>query len=538
MSMNRRPFRSVLSTAIAGCVVVLCVLLVLYAGGRVGGAEPGDPAVARTDAGPVRGTVADDARIFQGIPYAAPPVGELRWKPPEAVQPWSMVRDATTPASPCPQQANSEVPKPTSDEDCLYLNVTTPRAAAHGPRPVLVWMAGGGFLTGAGSSYGARRLAAHGDVVVVTINYRLGIFGFFGHAGLADSGSFGLQDQQAALRWVQRNASAFGGDPGNVTLAGQSAGAMSTCAQLTSPSSVGLFHKTVMQSGSCASDWPRNGQYPGQDAGSPWLPQSIVRRTGNEIGNQLGCKHPDALACLRRLPANKLLKQTLSFSSPAFGTNLLPQEPGEALRSGRFHRMPTLSGNNRDDARSYVAAFSGGKIDAAGYRRLLTAMVGETRAPKVQSEYPLSRYDSPAIAWGAVTTDRIWSCTQVAADHQLARRVPTYAYEFADAHSPLTKVVAAPIPLGAAHAMELPYLFALGRANLPLTQGQRQLSEQMIAYWTAFARSADPNGPGRPDWSRVRAGASGLSLAPAAQGDIQPVNLTAEHHCRFWNRLT
>jgi para-nitrobenzyl esterase len=514
---------------------VLVVLVVLSA--SVGVAEPPDPAVVRTDAGPVRGIVTEDARTFQGIPYGAPPVGELRWKPPQPAQPWSRLRDATTPASPCPQQANSEVPKPTSDEDCLYLDVTTPRGTAHGPMPVLVWMAGGGFLTGAGSSYGARRLAARGQVVVVTINYRLGIFGFFGHAGLADSGSFGLQDQQAALRWVQHNASAFGGDPGNVTLAGQSAGAMSTCAQLTSPSSVGLFHKAVMQSGSCASDWPRNSQYPGQAAGSPWLPQSIVRRTGNEIAHQLGCRHRDALACLRRLPATTLLKQTLSFSSPAFGTKLLPQDPAKALRSGRFHRVPTLSGNNRDEARSYVATFGGAKIDAADYRRLLTAMVGKTRAAKVQREYPLARYDSPAIAWGAVTTDRIWSCTQVATDHRLARRVPTYAYEFADPHSPLTKVAPAPIPLGAAHAMELPYLFALGRGKLPLTPDQQRLSEQMIGYWTAFARSGNPNGTGRPRWSRVRAGVSGLSLAPAAQGGIQRVDLTAEHHCKFWDRL-
>jgi para-nitrobenzyl esterase len=199
--------------------------------------------------------------------------------------------------------------------------------------------------------------------------------------------------------------------------------------------------------------------------------------------------------------------------------------------------MPTLSGSNHDEARGWVSAFNGGAIDAAGYHRLVSDMVGAARAAKVEAEYPLSRYDSPAIAWGAVTTDRIWSCTQVATDHQLARRVPVYAYEFADRHSPLTKVTPAPIPLGAAHAMELPYLFTLGSAELPLTADQQRLSEQMIDYWTTFARGGDPNGPGRPHWSPVRAGASGLSLAPSGQGDIRPVDIAAEHHCGFWARL-
>jgi para-nitrobenzyl esterase len=516
----------------------LSVLTVLVTGPPAVAAAPPGLEVVHTDAGAVRGTATDDVRTFQGIPYAAPPVGPLRWRPPQPARPWSGVRDATAPAGPCPQQPNAEAPQGTSDEDCLYLNVTTPRRPTGRPRPVLVWMPGGGFFTGAGSSYGARRLAARGDLVVVTINYRLGIFGFFGHAGLAGSGTFGLQDQQAALRWVQRNAAAFGGDPANVTLAGESAGAMSTCAQLTSPSSAGLFAKAVMQSGSCAFDWPPNGQYPGQAEGSPWLPQAVVRRVGDEVSGQLGCQPgPGALDCLRRLSATELLEQTLSFVSPAFDSAVLPENPADAIRSGRFHRVPVLSGNNHDEARSWVSAFGGGAIDAAGYRRLVTDMVGAARAAKVEAEYPPSAYDSPAIAWGAVTTDRIWSCTQAATDDQLARRVRVYAYEFADQHSPLAKVIPAPIPLGAAHAMELPYLFALGSAELPLTPDQQRLSEQMIDYWTTFARSGNPNGPDRPRWPAVRAGASGLSLAPSGQGDIRPVDIAAEHHCGLWARL-
>ena len=176
----------------------------------------------------------------------------------------------------CPQQANPEAPDGSTNEDCLYLNVTAPAKPSSKPRAVVVWIPGGGFFSGAGSNYEASKFATRGDVVVVTVNYRLGIFGFFGYPGLPGSGTYGIQDQQAALRWVQRNARAFGGDPRNVTVAGESAGGMSVCAQLTSPTSTGLFAKAIMQSGSCAFNWADNSQYPGQAADSPWVP---VRRS-------------------------------------------------------------------------------------------------------------------------------------------------------------------------------------------------------------------------------------------------------------------
>lgn len=237
--------------------------------------------VVRTDAGVVRGSAVGSVRVFNGIPYAAPPTGRLRWVAPQPVRPWTGVRAATEARSPCPQQQNPEVPNGSTFEDCLYVNVTTPARAT--VRPVVVWVPGGGFFSGAGSSYGPRKLVERGDVVVVTINYRLAIFGSFGHPGLPGSGTYGLQDQQAALRWVQRNARAFGGDPLRVTLVGESAGGMSVCAQLTSPKAVGLFSKVIMQSGSCAFNWDDNSQYPGQAADSPWSPQSAVRRNGAEV---------------------------------------------------------------------------------------------------------------------------------------------------------------------------------------------------------------------------------------------------------------
>ena len=229
----------------------------------------------------VRGK-AGATRVFNGIPYAAPPVHGLRWKAPQPVKPWRGVRDALTLSSACPQQDNPEAPGGSVNEDCLYLNVTTPVKKAERPRAVVVWIPGGGFFSGAGTNYEASKLATRGDVVVVTVNYRLGIFGFFGYPGLPGSGTYGIQDQQAALRWVQRNARAFGGDPRNVTVAGESAGGMSVCAQLTSPTATGLFAKAVMQSGSCAFNWAQNSQYPGQAADSPWVTQKRVQDSGKE----------------------------------------------------------------------------------------------------------------------------------------------------------------------------------------------------------------------------------------------------------------
>lgn len=499
-----------------------------------------DPGVVRTDAGLVRGQATATTRVFNGIPYAAPPVRALRWKPPQPVKPWSGTRDAVKLSTPCAQAANPEVPEGTDNEDCLYLNVTTPVQQSAKPRAVVVWIPGGGFFSGAGNSYEATKLAARGDVVVVTVNYRLGIFGFFGYPGLPGSGTYGIQDQQAALRWVQRNARAFGGDPHNVTVAGESAGGMSVCAQLTSPTATGLFSKAVMQSGSCAFNWADNSQYPQQAGGSPWMPQSAVQQNGKEWAAdnaaKLGCKSGQAaLDCLRAADPAVLVEDTLNFTQAAYGgTAVLPLSPAKAMKAGLFHRVPVLSGNNHDEAAAWLSAFNGGVLTDADYPRLVKDMVGAKDAPKVLHEYPLAQYGSTAAAWTAVTTDRIWSCTQVATDRQAARKVPVYAYEFADKHSPLSQP-----GLGAAHAVELPYLFSLGGYEFPLTETQKRLSEQMVDYWTAFARTGDPNGPGRPHWAPAgRNDIRGLSLAPTDQGGIKPVNLSTEHHCAFWSKLS
>ncbi|WP_235783377.1 carboxylesterase/lipase family protein [Amycolatopsis orientalis] len=488
-------------------------------------AEAGESLVVRTDSGPVRGVSTGGYRSFQGIPFAAPPVGELRWTPPRRPEPWTDVRDASKPGPRCAQGPGLGS-APSDNEDCLYLNVIGPAKPAHRPRPVMVWVHGGGFTSGAGSDYDFKRLALGGDVIVVTVNYRLGVFGFFGHPELGrDSGSFGLQDQQAALRWVQRNARAFGGDPRNVTLFGESAGAMSTCAQLTSPSAAGLFQRAIIQSGPCTLTWPDGGFFPGVPAGSPYTPRAEVEAMGAGAAAKLGC--PD-VACLRRLQVKDLVD--LPLASPAFGTGLLPEHPATALEKGRFARVPVLTGVTRDEARLFVALYPGHPFSEEHYQELLRTAFGD-KAPLVAAQYPSAKHGSPAMAFADAMTDRIWGCPQVGTERLLGARTRTFGYEFADRNAPALIPAPPGMRLGASHGSELAYLSELGGVPAELSPAQKVLAAQMIQYWTRFARTGNPNGAELPKWHPTP---KSQSLAP---GEIGPVDLAAVHNCGFWAGL-
>ncbi|WP_218951882.1 carboxylesterase/lipase family protein [Amycolatopsis anabasis] len=529
MKRNRRWVRSLLAVTAAG-------VLAGSAGVAQAATGDGSGAVVRTDSGPVRGTVAPEYRTFQKVPFAAPPTGELRWRSPQPSRPWSEPRDATKPSSPC-AQAYSGDPRPT-DEDCLYLNVTTPRSAGHGrPKPVMVWLHGGGNSYGTAADFDAQRLATRGDVVVVTTNYRQGVFGFLAHPGLAGSGAFGLEDQQAALRWVRRNAAAFGGDPGNVTLFGESGGAFDVCAQLTAPGARGLFHRAIAQSGSCATTWPANGIVYGQPASSPWLSLARSEANGVAFAGRFGCADPaTAAACLRRVPAAELAKdpETSGLTTVAFGTRVLPENPPDALRQGRFHRVPVMWGTTRDEGR-LSAAYSPQPFTEEQYQRMLGEAFGE-QASRVAARYPSSAYGSPALAWSAVATNRVWSCPQLTDDRLLAGRTPVYTYEFADRNAPQGYFRFPPdLPSGAFHFSEVPYLFDVVGFAAKFTPEQQRLADRMIGYWTRFAATGDPNGRDLPKWSPFR-NSNAQSLAPG-DGGIRPVDLAAEHDCGFWATL-
>lgn len=529
--MTSRLWRRVVNTMVGSVAMLLATVLPAAAEG-----SEGRHPVVLTDRGAVRGVAADGVRTFAGIPFAAPPVGELRWQAPQPMAPWPGVRDATEPGSPCPQQPG-EVPDGSVDEDCLYLNVTTPATGPRSRRPVVVWLHGGGFTGGAGSSYDAKRLALKGDVVVVTINYRLGVFGNLAYPGLRDGGTFGLLDQVAALAWVRRNAAAFGGDPRNVTAAGQSAGAMSICALLTSPKAKGAFDQAVMESGSCLLDWTRNTWYPGLPSFTPYVSAQEANARATAAATALGCTDPaSAVTCLRGKSVGQLLASEQPFNAPAFGTALLPRHPAEALRSGGFHRVPLLSGGTRDEATGSAAQYElDDHVTEADYRALLRDTFG-ANAERVAARYPSNAYGSPAAAWGAVATDRAWACPTLEGNRLLAEKTPTYAFEFADRTAPNLGLPAPDgFPLGAAHAFELPYLFDLGGRHLLQTPAQERLADQMIGYWSNFARTGNPNGPGLPLWLPMLVGNSqSLETGPGLPG---PVDLSARHNCDLWQAV-
>ncbi|MFC6019480.1 carboxylesterase/lipase family protein [Plantactinospora solaniradicis] len=562
---GRRPVRAVLAAGLAGAI-----LTALIGGPAAAAAAPTraeqtsgqfdlaparpEPAVVRTDSGPVRGTVAADHRVFQGIPYAAPPEGPLRWQPPQPVTRWVEPRDATRPGPACPQANGFLGDEPSITEDCLYLNVTTPTRRDGRDRPVLLWLHGGGFFSGSGHIYGSQRLATAGDVVVVTVNYRLGVFGFLAHPGLdgpnpdQSSGNYGLQDQQAALRWISRNIAAFGGDPGNVTVAGESAGAVSTCAHLAAPGSAGLFHRAVIQSGPCAL----TTQWPYLDGGN-WVarPRAEAERMATGVLTALGCPvAPDAaaVACLRRedpSSEDSSVERLLAASNggygfgPVVGPGVLPVNPVEAIRTGRFNRVPVLHGTTRDEHITFQAALeamAGGQpTTEESYVAELTGFFGPERAAQVLDRYPVSRYGSAGLAAATVWTDSAWACPARTTNQLLSRHVPTYAFEFADEQAPWFSAAPAPTyPTGAFHAAELQYLFDDEQFPGPQTADQRHLSDQMVRYWARFAHTGNPNGPGLPTWPRMSPASDRVQVLAPGPGGIGQVDLGREHACGFW----
>ncbi|MGW4669276.1 carboxylesterase/lipase family protein [Streptomyces sp. NPDC004324] len=509
-----------------------CALLAVPAAARTT-APPQQPVrqdtttTVRTHKGAVRGAAHDGYLTFEGIPYAAPPVGGLRWKPPRPAAPWSGVRDATRPASACPQPPG-EVPSGSTDEDCLHLNVTTPEGPrGTRPRPVIVWLHGGGLTTGAARSYDAHRMAVRGGVVVVTVDYRLGALGFLAHRGLPGSGTFGLADQQAALRWVRAEIGAFGGDPHEVTLAGESAGGYSVCAQLASPTATGLFERAVIESGPCTGRGDR-----------PFAPSSVAlttaRREGAAFAAGVGCgAAPDAAACLRRLPVSRLLAAQDTDQQPAHDTPLLPADPAAALAAGRFHRVPVLIGNNHDEGNGWAAGIirAGNPVTPDTWPGVVAAFFpAPGQAQAIVREYPVHRADGGPV-FGAVIGDADFACPTASAGGLLAAEVPVWRYEFADENAPPLTPGTPPFPLGAPHAAELPYLFDLGGRSRDLTAAQHRLADTMIDYWTRFARTGDPNGPSSPHWSRRAV----LSLAPDRIAPTRSV--VSRHHCGFWDAL-
>ncbi len=471
-------------------------------------ANAASPPIVEIDSGSVRGVVLDGTHAFFGIPYAAPPVGDARWKAPQPVAPWSDVRESAVFGPACPQP--NQPPHGLFDEDCLSLNVWTPALEENPGLPVMVWIHGGGFNFGssAQAEYDGRHLAGLG-IVVVTINYRLGPLGFLAHPLLAGesaegvSGNYGLLDQIEALRWVRRNIHAFGGDPLQVTITGQSAGARSVSLLAISPLAKGLFRGAIAQSG-------------GPIIGSEYLDpvfdgdMESVARMGRTLGTRLECDQAgNELTCLRARTAQRIvaaadcrtgLFEDGLFFAPVFDGQVLPLDPVAAFRDDATLLVPMILGSTGNEGTVYLRGEAG--LTVAKYKSLLKSRFG----PEADAALVVFPALSDEDVHGAI--DRLIT---VAVNAQPARFMARAA-ENAGSRAYLYRFTRRPDTakaneLGAFHGVELAYLFGLTDEADGYTAQDRELSARMMAYWVNFIKTGDPNGPGLVHWPRYRADA-------------------------------
>jgi para-nitrobenzyl esterase len=539
-------------SALPGFVMVAALTLGLVTQKPSVAAPACDPStVVSTSSGPVCGFVVNGVNEWLGIPYAAPPVGNLRWAPPQPHAPWGGVLAATAFGNSCTQPAVGKSGPNTGSEDCLFVNVFAP-PGAHG-LPVMAHIHGGGFFKGSGNEDDTL-LVNTGNEVIVSMNYRLNIFGFLAHSALgANSGDYGLQDQQAALRWVQQNISAFGGDPQNVTIFGESAGGSSVCHQIASPTAAGLFQKAVSTSGeyNTLTGVPEATRPGGaedlelQDCKSKLPTLAEAEAIGAEFAAAVGCGSAlDVAACLRALPA-----QTVSdvssipgsgYAYGAYGTvaptlngTTLPRTLRQALQTGHVNRVAVIAGVDRDEN------LVGFPVTAADYTALVQAQYG-SHAAQVLALYPLVRFNSPFVAWRTVAADSNTVCSALRTAEELSNWMPVFAYEidFGDVGTALTGE-----SMGASH---------VGSWNLTPVAGldanRQVLQNQELAYVTTLARTGDPTGDGTPIWPTFKPDSaaddeadSSMVMSLSAGADSQATlvaQIRLAHHCAFWNEVT
>ncbi|WBV44445.1 carboxylesterase/lipase family protein [Pseudoroseomonas cervicalis] len=521
------------------------------------GAPGARPLAIDTEGGPVQGVAAPEGQAFLNIPFAAPPSGARRWLPPEAPEPWSAPRDATRLGPGCLQnfspaylRGQTATWMQAGEEDCLHLNVYAPASARPGERrPVMVWLYGGGLVVGSNRQYDLSRLAERQGVILVAPNYRLGALGFLAHPALraaaGGAANLGLLDQQAALRWVQRNIARFGGDPGNVTLFGESAGAWSTCLQLVAPAAEGLFHRAILQSGACQTAFST-------------LPLAEAEAAGLAYAAALGCgasEPPHRQAeCLRAQTARAVTGQPAaargmmgqtSWGAVA-GDTVLPLPPAEAIAQGRVHRVPVLLGYNADEGRLFGALYrlTGALFSEDSHRHAVTRLFGPL-APQALAAYPPGLEADVALSFSRLVTDAVFACPTLALAEALSPLLPVRAYLFDDPAAP-SRLPALPLlpPLGAYHAAEIAYVLGTAWAladPAAMQPAQRDLSAAMQAAWGRFAARGDPDGPAGsvgalPAWPAWRPGAGRvMRLRPGGSGLVPPP--LGAHRCERWAPL-
>ena len=483
------------------CLLVASCLFTIGCGGK--SVLTTTMEIPRLDSGPISGRLEDGVWSYKGIPYAAPPVGELRWKEPQPVAAWEEVRACTEYGPACPQPTSSDwsgvMSTAGTDEDCLYLNVWTPAESPQEDLPVMVWIHGGAFNSGAGSQgiYDGHDLAQEG-VVVVTINYRLGPLGFLAHPLLSEesphgvSGNYGLLDQVAALEWVQENIDAFGGDPDTVTVFGQSAGAISILGLMVSPLAEGLFERAIVESGPLLD-------FGLPITGVPTLEEA--EKTGVEISQKLGCdKEEGELAAMREVPAERLV-QVASSAGGLFGPvnllpnvdgYLLPETPWTAFAAGKQRAVPLLTGINANEGNIFLPPAT------AQQAQFLASYLYGDYADEVMALYPVQTDEGVKAAMDRLVTQMGFAASaRFTAECMEEVGAPAYLYLFSQV-PPDARAQA----LGSFHGLEILYVFGtLDKVGAQgLTDADYALSEAMMTYWSDFAKSGDPNGQGVPYW--------------------------------------
>lgn len=519
------------------CRHIFCTMAVVLLTLSGAPASAQDTLSIHTASGNVAGASEEGVDSWLGLPYAAPPVGPLRWRPPAPPTAWTGTRISRTPPGQCAQNADLGLfARAGGSEDCLYLNVYRPAGvAADAKLPVMIWLHGGSLWVGQGLDYDPAKLVKNGPMVVVTINYRLGVFGYFAHPKIDSEGhladNYGLMDQQAAMRWVQQNISAFGGNPGNVTLAGESSGGNSVLLHMVSPQAAGTFqHALAMSGGSIVLRHPAFG--------AP-RPLKVAQDVGTAFAKAVGCEKGGP-RCLRKLTTRQILDAQTPYliNQVILDGRLIPMHPSDAFRTGRFNRVTLVNGNNRDEGRFFAGLIENQTkkaMDEPAWRAMLDGYYGAQLASLVRSEYPLASYRSPAESYAAAVGDSLFACPGLLANNQISRHMPLYAYEFSDGTSP-SYLDPTTFPLLAAHTHEIPYIFrgfkGGSQANVRLNLLQEQLSDSMIALFANLSEL--PNK--QSDWPRydpVRENVMTFVLP-------KPVTIEGryalDHHCSFWDR--
>jgi para-nitrobenzyl esterase len=534
---------------------------------------------AQTQYGAVKGVERNGAIEFRGIPYAAAPEGDLRWAMPEQPKAWEGVRDASAFGNACPQQARFNLTDASTTEDCLNLNVSIPADIRDGEKlPVLFWIHGGAFVGGSSNLYRNDKLANKGRLIVVTPNYRLGVLGFMPHPAFANAnqlnGNYGLEDQRAALKWVQNNIVAFGGDANNVTIAGESAGAASICMHLASPEKVtGLFHKAIMTSAGCLAHLKT---------------VDVAEKTGVAISDALGCKGDNAsvLACMRskdQASVEKILAVQGAYAdknpldlipfAPVVGSEqypnaTIPRSVKTALDSGQFKAVPLMVGGMANEIRLYVGywwqnwkAGKGPALNSETFNSWLASFYTKDQVQAIAGRY------TPAEGWsaenavpsvlGSILSDYnpaigINNCLYMqttnsilatAAKHALA--IPVYQFEFSEPDSLVNGVgIAEPYPdfkLGAVHSSIINFIFPrysnTKQINAPeLSKASEKLGDDIVNYWASFAYKGQPAAQGLPAWQPYTSGAKPAVLNMSA-ANVYMYDAETSHSCKFWKSL-